>query len=339
MKVFVSGYYGFGNLGDEMLLDALKELLFEAGFKRENIVVLSASPKDTLREHMLPAIKRENFLKFFLDIKREDILISGPGGLFQDVTGPWSPLFYASHIFLAFLKGAKVFLYGQSLGPIKRRFNLSLLKFLCVRASLIVLRDRSMSDVVPKEKLLFTPDPAFALSFAGEDAKEREGICLVFRMWGWNLDNLVSSLLKTGLPLALASFQPFIEREEGLRLSDKYGLPFYELENWREALKTLSRFKVIVGMRLHSLIISAMSFTPFIGISYDPKVKNLCELLEMPYIEDEESLPILCRYIDSLVVKWDKEKEKLGKKVEFLRSRVKAVFEESMDILMGRERC
>lgn len=339
MRVFISGYYGFGNLGDEMLLDALKELLLGVGFKEEDIVVLSASPEDTLREHMLPAIKRENLLRLFLNIKRGDILISGPGGLFQDITGPWSPLFYASHIILAFLKGAKVFLYGQGLGPIRSKLSLRLLRFLCLRASLIVLRDKSMSEIVPKEKLFFTPDPAFALSFAGEDSGEREGICFVFRRWNWNLDNIIASLIETGIPLTLASFQPSFEREEGLKLSEKYGLPFYEFRDWKKALKFFSRFKLIVGMRLHSLIISAMSFTPFIGISYDPKVKSLCELLEMPYVECEESFPLLCRYVDALMVKWDKERERLRVKVELLRSKVKAIFEESMDILMRRERC
>ncbi|MCS7233392.1 MAG: polysaccharide pyruvyl transferase family protein [Synergistetes bacterium] len=339
MKVFISGYYGFGNLGDEMLLDALKNLLLETGFRRDDIVVLSASPENTLREHMLPAIKRGNFISLLLNIKKGDILISGPGGLFQDVTGPWSPLFYASHIFLALIKGAKIFLYGQSFGPIKRKFNLKLLKFLSSMASLVVLRDKSMSDIVPEGKLFFTPDPAFALCYDQERGKERNGICLVFRRWSWDLDALVSSLIKTGLPLTLVSFQPSLEREEGLDLSRKYELPFYGFEDWKEALNFFSQFKILVGMRLHSLIISAMAFTPFIGISYDPKIKNLCDLLEMPYIEDEKGFSLLDRYVDALMVKWDREKEKLKKKVELLRSEVKAIFVESMDILMGRERC
>jgi len=337
MRVFVSGYYGFGNLGDEMLLDALKDLLIGFGFKEEDIWVLSSSPKDTLREHGLPSLNRMDLLRLSLMINKGDILISGPGGLFQDVTGRWSPVFYSSHVFLAYLKRAKVFLYGQSLGPIVRRLNLHLLKAVTSKAYLVALRDRSLSDLVPKDKLFFTPDPAFALEFPLNEVSEREGILFVFRKWPWDLDELLSVLVKLNIPLAIASFQPSLEREEGLRLSKRYGLPFYELSNWREALRLISSFRLLIGMRLHSLVISALSYTPFIGLSYDPKVKGLCDSLDMPYINGKEEIPLLDRYVDGLMVKWDRKSEELKERVELLRSEVRNVFKECMDILTRRE--
>ncbi len=332
MKVFISGYYGFGNLGDEMLLDAIKGLLLSVGVRKEDIIVLSSFPQRTRDEHGLPSMRRGDFLGLFRALSRDDLLISGPGGLFQDITGPFTPAFYASHIFLARLRGAKVWIYGQSLGPIRRKANIALLKFALRKASLITLRDSGMIDIVPKEKLRFTPDPAFSVDFFPQ-GERKKGICFVFRRWKWDPEDMIRALLKLGFPLALASFQPLSEEEMGLKLSKKYDLPFVKLDNWVKACEFLSSFKLVVGMRLHSLVISAITFTPFIGIGYDPKVKSLCRLLEMPCIDLEERGEFLYRYTGDLMVKWNEMSNELRNKTEFLRKRVRAVFKECWNLL------
>lgn len=45
--VLLAGYYGFGNLGDELLVDACVKLLEKNGIPRERIAVLSADPDGT----------------------------------------------------------------------------------------------------------------------------------------------------------------------------------------------------------------------------------------------------------------------------------------------------
>ncbi|MCD6363618.1 MAG: polysaccharide pyruvyl transferase family protein [Synergistetes bacterium] len=332
MRVFISGYYGFGNLGDEMLLDALKKLLLLVGVGREDLIVLSASPQKTYEEHGLPSMRRGDLLAIFKTIRKNDLLISGPGGLFQDITGPFTPAFYATHLFLAWIKGAKIWVYGQSLGPIKRKINMALLKLALERASLITLRDSGMKSIVPKEKLCFTPDPAFSLEFSHAH-QERKGICFVFRQWKWNLEEIIQEALKLGHPLTLVSFQPSVEREVGLRLSRRYNLPFVMLDNWLEACELISSFEVVIGMRLHSLVISAITSTPFIGIGYDPKVKNLCIPLGMPCI-DLKGVDFLYRYTNDLMVKWNEISNELREKVELLREKVRVVFKECWNLLL-----
>lgn len=54
MRVLVSGYYGFGNLGDEALLAGLLGGLKEQG---HTPVVLSGDPKATEEQHGVEACK------------------------------------------------------------------------------------------------------------------------------------------------------------------------------------------------------------------------------------------------------------------------------------------
>ena len=84
-KILISGYYGFNNVGDEAILKGLIE-----GIKRVegpiDIVVLSQHPEFTSKKHEVRSIKRTNLLHIFKEMKNMDLLVSGGGSLFQDVT-------------------------------------------------------------------------------------------------------------------------------------------------------------------------------------------------------------------------------------------------------------
>ena len=48
-RAALAGYYGFGNLGDELLAQASLEALERVGVDWERVVVLSNDPKGTAR--------------------------------------------------------------------------------------------------------------------------------------------------------------------------------------------------------------------------------------------------------------------------------------------------
>ena len=50
----------------------------------------------------------------------------------------------------------------------------------------------------------------------------------------------------------------------------------------QQALQAISRTKVLVGMRLHSLIFAAMAGVPFLALAYDPKVESFAAESAMP---------------------------------------------------------
>ncbi len=113
MRVLVSGYYGFGNLGDEALLAGLIGGLSRYGHQP---VILSGDPAASRALHGVPAAARLRGLVPAL--LRADALVSGGGGLLQDRTSRRSLDYYLGVIRLAKRLGKRVVVYGQSLGPL-----------------------------------------------------------------------------------------------------------------------------------------------------------------------------------------------------------------------------
>ena len=73
-KVLISGYYGFGNFGDEMILKLLLEKLKDC-----DVTVLTNDPRktfDTYGVHSVYTFSLEHVLK---EIAYCDVLISGGG--------------------------------------------------------------------------------------------------------------------------------------------------------------------------------------------------------------------------------------------------------------------
>src|SRR5690625_4995271 len=113
MRVLISGYYGYGNFGDEALLAGLLSLIRELGAEP---LVLSGQPDRTRAEHGVEAVHRYRGLPAAL--RRADALISGGGGLLQDRTSARSLSYYLGVLRLARLAGLRTMVYGQSIGPL-----------------------------------------------------------------------------------------------------------------------------------------------------------------------------------------------------------------------------
>ena len=83
-KAALLGYYGFGNLGDELLLQACINILAENGIKREEVLVLSNNPEETAKTFHVKSINRWKYREVMSAFRETETLILGGGGLFQD---------------------------------------------------------------------------------------------------------------------------------------------------------------------------------------------------------------------------------------------------------------
>ena len=119
-RYLISGYYGFGNAGDEAILRAIVRNLRECDPEAQ-LTVLSARPELTAREHSVEAVRRTDLLRIAACMRRADLFISGGGGLLQDVTSSRSLLYYLSLIRLAQLQRCPTMIFANSMGRRRRR--------------------------------------------------------------------------------------------------------------------------------------------------------------------------------------------------------------------------
>ena len=203
-SVLVSGYYGFGNLGDEAVLgglvSAFQELCPEA-----SVSVLSSSPRQTKADHDVEAIPRGNLPAIRSGIAACDLFISGGGSLMQDRTSQRSLLYYLGLLYLAQRRGCRTMIMGQGIGPISRATSRWLVRKVVGRTDAITVRDQHSASLLralvpdcPPPQV--TADLAFCFPVGppADLSKERDkrlGVCL--RPWAdqqrW-LPEVVSAL-------------------------------------------------------------------------------------------------------------------------------------------------
>ncbi len=120
LKVLLSGYYGYGNFGDELM-----RLSMEDFFKKYKIEYTLALPKRISKD----TISRFNLLELTGAIFDSDAFIYGGGGLLQDITSFKSFFYYVFSIHISFLLNKPVILFGNSFGPVRKPFDRFLLRY------------------------------------------------------------------------------------------------------------------------------------------------------------------------------------------------------------------
>lgn len=142
--IVISGYYGFGNSGDEAVLHAILQSLREQADAvgiRIRPVVLSIDPSATERMHGVRAVHRMKLRDMFRVLKESDGLVSGGGSLLQDLTGMRTIPYYLGVIKLAQWLGKPTFIYAQGMGPIRNRMYYPMIRGVFRRCAYISMRD------------------------------------------------------------------------------------------------------------------------------------------------------------------------------------------------------
>ncbi|NLO73820.1 MAG: polysaccharide pyruvyl transferase CsaB [candidate division WS1 bacterium] len=296
MRVLISGYYGFDNLGDEAILAALVQ---EMGTRHPDWtpVVLSDKPATTESAYGVPAVSRDSLLQLWEEMGRADLLISGGGGLLQNVTSQLSLFYYLSILELARWRGTPYVILGQGLGPflpfpgVKRSVRRAL-----EAARAVVVRDAeslrlAQSLGVSPARASQAADLALLLKPAAPEIGEKllsawgvqrgePVVGLTMRGWGskepWEAavelcDHLAGVL---GVRALLLPFQPE-DRTLAWRIAAACEHEPLVLQTSllpAEMLSLISRLELLVSMRLHGLILAAAQETPAVGLAYDPKV-------------------------------------------------------------------
>jgi len=308
--VVVSGYYGFNNLGDEAILEELVSEL-KTLVALEDIVVLSQDPNATANLYGVKAINRWQISKIAGLMGQTKLFISGGGGLFQDTGSIKSVIYYGGLINIARMAGAKVMVYAQGLGPLKAQLSKILTRQTFRRVSTIAVRDPGSQKMLRDWQIdsTLTGDPVWLLTPGRlpeaivkdlDRAKEQGKLLALSLRAGGGFDSehiacLAETLIKTIkepctvmlLPLQknqdtepLAYFRECYQKLGGKTLEPDTSL----LARPSQWLALLGAADLLIGMRLHSLIMALSAEVPVIGIAYDPKVKAVMEEFNQPIL-------------------------------------------------------
>jgi polysaccharide pyruvyl transferase CsaB len=316
-RVLISGYYGFDNLGDELILKVLVDELKERGVK---ITVLSQNPKKTAAQYGVEAIKRTSFIDIVDALASANLFISGGGGLFQDATGPMSALYYGGLIHLARFFDVPVVFWAQGVGPLRKALPRKMTASALRKCEKITVRDEKSALLVEElvgEKPEITADPVWLLRnpLARKTSGQTQGASAEPSKTSPSCDAAPSREWTVGLSLrpwheltaerlsALADCLNALAQQQDRSVCFKL-LPFQKkedtelLEDFARRLKSTSRISVvmvppeevleslagcdvILGMRFHSLILGLLFGIPVYGLVYDPKVASLLSMFNL----------------------------------------------------------
>lgn len=166
MRVVLSGYFGFDNVGDEAILFAIIRALRKLN-PTIDITVLSNNPAETAATYGVDTVNRWNIAEVRAALKSADGLISGGGSLMQDATSAKSIPYYAGVIKLAQIARVPVFIYSQGIGPINGALGKWLVKSVFNKCAGITVRDEASSELLRKigvrSSVTVVPDPVVGL--------------------------------------------------------------------------------------------------------------------------------------------------------------------------------
>lgn len=314
IKIALSGYYGFDNAGDEALLAAITSSINKLEPATE-FVVFSGSPARTIDLHGIRAVNYLNPFALLRELMTVDLLISGGGSIFQDVTSTRSLSYYISVVALARLLRKPVIFYAQGVGPINRSFSKLLMRLVGNRVNLITLRDHDSRQYLEQLKvthppLIVTADPVFALEPGLADEtnmqklldstcpEEKPLVGVSVRKWKYlqgyqdKLARLLDELTVRGYQVVfipMAYPDDIIESKQIAELMQQDAKIIEKNLNSTEHLALISHLDLMIGMRLHALIFAASRGVPFAGISYDPKIDSFLALFNLKPLSMEFS--------------------------------------------------
>lgn len=306
-RIVMSGYYGFGNAGDEAILRSLCGSV-SRNVPGAEITVLSKKPSLTAGECGCRAVARFDPAGVFGAVRRCDVLISGGGSLLQDSTSTRSLLYYLWIIHMAERLGKKTVIFANGIGPVTKPRNRERVRRTVERADVVTLRDpdsaRELREMgVCREDVTVEADPVFLLEPApaarAEEILRASGLpegasfaAVSVRPWngGGGFPERFAALCdmvrrEYGREIVFVAMQPASDGKASLSVMGRMKNRAYLVSGGctpGELMAVFGKADAVISMRLHSLIFAARMGTPAVGFVYDPKVESYLDMLGMP---------------------------------------------------------
>ncbi|MHA2609462.1 MAG: polysaccharide pyruvyl transferase family protein [bacterium JZ-2024 1] len=284
MNIFLVGYFGAGNLGDELALN-----LFLEGIRPFDTRIFALTRgKYPLPHGLIPVYYRDVFSVYHA-LHRADTVIFLSGDLLCDIFRRKSTLYYLTLATATGKMKKGLYFLSQTLSPVQNTLIFWMLKRIAPETTAITFRDAPSFHYAQQflfPKILLTADWTFLLPVSQENPAKRieETIVIPRKNSPFSERDWEAIVQKIPNPVC---FMAFHRMDEPLcfRLSGKLPLarvipysPDVEgiLEKLREA-------KEIYSARLHGLILGVLVGTPVAGINLLPKIGYFCEEMNLPF--------------------------------------------------------
>lgn len=292
----VAGWSGTTNLGDELLLRALLELLAE-----RNVVatVVSRDPWTTAALHGVETLALGDAVGLWRAVRKAEGIVLGPGTILQDQTSPLSLPWHLSRVVTAAAAQRRVVGVGLGIGPLRRRGSRTMLRRALHRCAAVAVRDPASAALAAScgvDDVLVGCDLALALPRPTGPTVPRLVAALRAHapkpQWrplqdrpaaAWDpsrVAGLAAALddaaARTGLPVCLVAMDTDHDaayaEAVAQRLSCDHEIVVPDLDNVLEVVGTA---EVVVAMRYHAGIAALAGGRPTVLIDYAAKVRGL----------------------------------------------------------------
>ena len=358
----LAGYYGYGNFGDDVVLETL---ISELRARQEDLelLVLSRSPRATALRFGVDCARRFSPLSLRRAMKKSRALLSGGGSLLTDATSRRSLHYYAGLLVYAKHHGLRTALVSGGVGPLRHSGSRNTVRKALGATDLITLRDQDSLDLVRElgfpEARLSADMALLCAAPAGRELDrlaERHGlrrkeyavVCL--RPWKTASPDFREVLAaccdhiaeRYGLHVVLLPVQPdqdlrvaraVAQRMKSRRVTvaeDRGGAA--QLHGW------IAGAGLCLSMRLHPLICAFSAEVPLLGLTYDKKVTEFLREIGEPEPLDVASLDRqrLTSALDELMARPDRSAETRQLR-EALRDRAALALDAAAELLREGE--
>ncbi len=306
----VSGYFGYGNAGDEWILRRQLSALGEAVGDRLQLLAFTRQPGPWLEgTDGVHAGGRWSLTQVMAGMLLSPVHVSSGGGLFQDASGRLTPLYYLAFPAINRLLGTHYLAFvGQSYGSLRWAAVRRAVAWYASRADLVMPRDAASAaalrqwgeeagispgswqrlstgtDLIFWERL---PEPAAAIRRLQLGVNLRPS----GRISPADVRALVEGCRRLasarGMELRFLAMHP----SEDLPFLEGLATPAEIVEVTPEnSVEVFSGLAALVAMRYHAMLLAAGTRTPLLAVSYDSKTDNFLDDTGHPHrlAPDEE---------------------------------------------------
>ena len=296
MNIGLVGYFGYDNIGDDAILQSMVSQL-KRYYRPLRLIVFAHKPERVEKRFHVQALNRMSIPSILAGINMSDIIVFAGGSLFQDKTSFRSLFYYCMILMLGRFYGKKIVLYAQGVEPFRYKWSEWLVRNIFFFAHYISVRDRDSMMLLNKllrhkKRVRYVVDSALLLAPYRTNNLYQGFVGVNFMACPqFPLDQVVDELERFAktyqrrflyVPFNASDLQ--IGREIKKRLNEMQMVILDPEENISILLGVLQQLDMMVGMRLHSLILSATARVPFLGVHYHDKVSSFCKEVKQPVI-------------------------------------------------------